>query len=270
MRILSLLLALMLAIPCATASEPDVLTAVFFGEEAADAILLYEGEYAILIDAGLKKYGERILSYMRDAGVGDLDLFIVTHFDKDHVGGAEKILEGVPVERILAPDYEGDSKRYTGFVDAARANGIAIERVSDGLTLSIGDMELSVDAAAYPYEQENDLSLVTRMQYGSRSFLFAGDVENDRLSELLTEGVEKADVLKIPHHGRIENLSEEFLRTVSPDYAIITSSEKEPEDASLVGLCAAFGVNVYLTRTGNVILTCDGDAIEILQLTGMP
>ena len=40
---------------------------------------------------------------IRARGIERLDLLIITHFDKDHVGGADKILENIEVARVLEP-----------------------------------------------------------------------------------------------------------------------------------------------------------------------
>lgn len=43
---------------------------------------------------------------------------IITHFDKDHVGGADKVLESVSVAQVVMPQYAKESKQYTQFRDA--------------------------------------------------------------------------------------------------------------------------------------------------------
>ena len=65
-------------------------------------------------------------------------------------------------------------------------------------------------------EEDNDFSLVISMTYGEQRFLFAGDCEKERLKELLeqTEFELQHDLLKVPHHGRKEKNSEEFLEAV--------------------------------------------------------
>ena len=53
-----------------------------------------------------------ILDYFSEHGIDTLDYLIITHFDKDHVGGADKILDAVKVKRVLEPDYTVDKKQY--------------------------------------------------------------------------------------------------------------------------------------------------------------
>ena len=89
-----LLLACLALTGCAAESADaggDELTAVFLDVGKADAILLYNGEMAALIDAGENDDGDAVVEAIRARGIERLDLMIITHFDKDHVGGADKV-----------------------------------------------------------------------------------------------------------------------------------------------------------------------------------
>lgn len=72
----------------ASGAEEDTLTAVFYDVGKADAILLYTEDAAVLVDAGVNKSGEDIVADLHARGIERLDALIITHFDKDHVGGA--------------------------------------------------------------------------------------------------------------------------------------------------------------------------------------
>jgi glyoxylase-like metal-dependent hydrolase (beta-lactamase superfamily II) len=71
-----------------------------------DAILVAYGDGAtpqhhILIDAGQAKTAPSVLdrlATLRAAG-GVIDLFVVTHIDNDHIGGALKLLKILPPPR---------------------------------------------------------------------------------------------------------------------------------------------------------------------------
>lgn len=238
---------------------------VFFGDEAEDALLLYGDGFSVLVDAGLNKTGKEIVEGLHSRGIQRLDLLLITHFDKDHVGGGDKVLEAVPVERVLAADYEGDAKQYTQFLEVAAEAGVVIERVQENMTLQLGGMALEIDVADRLYGQENDRSLVTTVRYGACSLYLTGDAENDRLAELLAQGVEPCTLLKVPHHGRVENLSASFFAQAAPDYALITSSAKEPEDAFVVETLQQVGAEVFLTRLGPVEGQCDGCSLRLWQ-----
>ena len=242
------------------------LTAVFFDVGKADATLLYTQDMAVLIDAGENKSGDELAEALRARGVTRLDALIVTHFDKDHVGGADKVIEQLEVARVLEPDYDKDSKQFRQYREALADADLEAEALSQNTAFELGGCAFSIDVANrsdYGEDEENDFSLVVRLDHGGVRFLFAGDAENARLAELLDEGDLSCDVLKAPHHGRFAPLSAAFFAAASPEYAVITSSRDEPEDAETVLALEAVGAEVLLTRAGAVEIASDGSEARL-------
>ena len=266
-----LLLACLALTGCAAESADtggDELTAVFLDVGKADAILLYNGEMAALIDAGENDDGDAVVEAIRARGIERLDLMIITHFDKDHVGGADKVLEQIEVARVLEPDYEKDSKQVRQYREALAAAGVEAEALTENVEFTLGGCSFAIDVANkadYGEDEENDFSLVVRLTHGNVRFLFAGDAENARLAELLDEGDLASDVLKVPHHGRYADLSAVFFAAVSPQYAVITSDEDDPEDPETVRALEAAGAQVLFTREGTVTLVSDGEGVRAAQ-----
>ena len=252
---------------CAGGEAADELTAVFFNVGKADAILLYNGEI-IDIRIGENGDGKDVAEAIRARGIERLDLLIITHFDKDHVGGADKILENIEVGRVLEPDYDKDSKQYRQYREALEEQGVGAEALCENTSFTLGGCEFSIDVAnrtTTARTRENDFSLVVRLTHGDVRFLFAGDAENARLAELLDEGNLESDVLKVPHHGRYAGLSAAFFAAVSPEYAVITSDGDDPEDPETVRALEAAGAQVLLTREGTVEITSDGEDVRAAQ-----
>ena len=147
-KLLCALIALCLLLAgCAGGETANELTAVFFDVGKADAILLYNGEMAVLIDAGENGDGKDVAEAICARGVERLDLLIITHFDKDHVGGADKILENIEVARVLEPDYDKDSKQYRQYREALEEQGVEAEALSQNTSFTLGGCEFSIDVA---------------------------------------------------------------------------------------------------------------------------
>jgi len=266
-----ILLALFIAalfLTFSTGIAEETMRIDFLNVGKADAIIISKDPYTIVIDTGTNAQGKVLVRELQNRGCKSVDLLIITHYDKDHVGGADKLISSIPVKQILVPAYTSTSKQTTQFFDAVDEFRVPCEQLNENRTLMMDDMKLVIDIANerdYGEDEENDFSLVTSLFFGKCSFLFAGDAENPRLGELLSEEIGHHDVLKVPHHGQAEKLSAAFFEAVSPRHAVITSDTKELEDAAVVRFLESAGTQVWLTREGTVTCTCDGENIRFSQ-----
>lgn len=261
---LLMICAPLVSVACAQAAEMKI---VFLDAGKADACLLMTDNSTVLIDTGKNKMGKEIVSYLAENGIDQIDALFITHFDKDHVGGADKVLESVAVKQIYEPAYISDSKQYLQYKEAIAAAQTPVVSLAQNTAFELDGVIYEIDVANQSYygeDEENDFSLVISVRYGETSFLFAGDAENPRLSELLAEGVGRHDLLKVPHHGRAEKLSAAFFDAVQPRYSIITSDEEDLEEESVVNALKAYG-QVCLTRLGAVTCVTDGKNITVSQ-----
>ena len=177
------------------AARAQDVTVTFYDMGKADAALITaEDGSRILIDAGTNKGGKKLAERFAEEGIERLDAMIITHFDKDHVGGADKILESVSVARVILPQYEKESKQYAQFMEALEQSAQTEREILPAggeWTEAFGQTRLRVTAAErtdYGADEENDFSLATYLTYGETKFLFPGDAEDARQTELLRGG----------------------------------------------------------------------------------
>jgi competence protein ComEC len=118
----------------------------------------------------------------------------------------------------------------------------------------------------------NDNSFVLRVAYGSRAFLLVGDAEREEEAALLATARDRlrADVLKVGHHGSRTSSSSAFLAAVAPREAVVSVGCRNrfghPHPLTLEALAAA-GTRVWRTdRDGEVVVTTDGESLEVLAL----
>jgi competence protein ComEC len=118
------------------------------------------------------------------------------------------------------------------------------------------------------YEETNDYSIIIRLTWGERSFLFTGDAGTDSEKEMLDRNYTlKSDVLKVAHHGSSTSTSEDFLTAVAPEYAVISVGKDNdyhhPHQVTLDKLDAA-GVEVLRTDlNGAITFTSDGNNLIV-------
>lgn len=233
----------------------------------ADAIFMQTENHNIVIDCGEKGDGDKLVELLQEKGVSNIDYLFITHFDKDHVGGFPKVMENVAASNIIVPDYEGNNDEYEKYVETVNDKNLVITALADDTTFTLDDVLFEVSSPkkkAYA-EGDNDFSLVISVTHGENTFLFAGDAEKDRLTEVLTEFGKQYDFLKVPHHGKFNSVTQRFINTVKPKYAIVTDSDKNPAELKTTAVLQSVETEIYSTRDGDILIFSDGEQITIYQ-----
>lgn len=240
-----------------------------FKSGKADAFLIRTGNHAVLLDTAEVDDAEDILEYMAEKGVHKLDLMILTHFDKGHIGGAPDILRAVSVERVLMPDYEKSSPARDALREALAASQAEQMYLKEDMAFTLDGVAFEIITARqafYVEDEDDDFSLVTRLTHGDNRLLFTADIMGERMDELLQSGMDlKSDFLQVPEHGRNRDRTEAFLQTVQPRWAVITCSAKNPPAGAVLELLHRMDTRVYLTMDGNIALQSDGRSITFKQ-----
>ncbi len=238
----------------------------------ADAIVLKSNEAVLVIDTGEEDDGEELVDFLNKQGVSKVNALIITHFDKDHVGGADTLIEEMEVDQVYVPNYEGIHTEYVDFMYAMAEKGIEPAALSESIQFDLGDAQVLVEPPLsyepIPGEMENDnnFSLITTVTHGKNRLLFMGDAEKQRIRQWLeSTPVVDCDFLKVPHHGIYNTALEDLFERVSPKYAVICSSQKNPAEAKTLELLKKYGADVFQTKDGNVTLISDGNKLELHQ-----
>lgn len=254
--------------------ESNELVATVFQAGKADAILLQQGDAAILIDAGLEENAADLLSSIRALGTRSLDALIITHFDKDHVGGADTILENMSVRRVFQTNSTRDSEDYDEFIAVLQKLGITPTTVgSQNTMMTLGAASVMINGPAeeeYDKDPSNNSSLITTVKLGKTTFLLMGDAENARIKEFIASFTRPEGMLalKVPYHGHTQGQLDELIEAVQPDIAVITNGPEEPDASELTKVKAMLeeaGAQVLATTAGDITLTFDGTDIVASQ-----
>lgn len=232
----------------------------------SDCILIEIGDKVVMIDTGEDKNGEQIVDKLKEKGVNTLDYLILTHLDKDHIGGVDSVLSSVKVKNLIQANYEKDSKQYDEYTDSLKQAGVEPVVLKEKMNLEINNAKISIQPASKSdYESSNDYSIMTSINYGEHRFLFAGDAEEKRLAEFISENTLKYDFVKIPHHGRYDKLTEAFLESITPEYAVITCSDKKAPDEDVLKILEKLNVKTFLTSAGDVVINSDSKTLSVRQ-----
>ncbi len=268
-RLLIILLILLLLIGCACGptepGETKKLDIYAFSIGKADALLVQTSDAAIMIDAGEHGDGEKLVAHLRELGVEKLDLLILTHFDKDHIGGADILIDALPIDRIVLPSYGKESKQYTQLLAALAQTDAGVSYLDQDLALSYGDLEMTIWVSPVPFDgkSDNEQSLITKVLCQGKSFLFMGDAEGKELEKLIfgTRNL-TCDVLKLPHHGVYDENTFALMTASMPSYVIICDSEKNPAANETLQAMELYDPVILQTKDGDVHLTVSGGVIK--------
>ena len=251
----------------------DTLTVHFIDVGHGDAALITCGQHAMLVDCGKNIKGRMVSDYVREQGVDRLDYLILTHPDNDHIGGAPVILEDFRIENILVSSYAKASSEYELLKSTLEQNNLETRVPVPGEEYTLGEAVFTILGPVEVFEDSNNSSIVFRLDFGERSFLFAGDQEkkaekallnqmaaNAETGELIYKNLQ-ADVLKVGHHGKNDACGKKFLAAVDPEYAVIScgpdEGEMEPEEKLLERLYDSETTVLRTDEQGTIIVVCD-------------
>jgi competence protein ComEC len=198
-----------------------------------DAILIEKGTQQILVDGGPNPQAT-ILALSKKIPFWDrhIDMLVLTHPDTDHLGGFREILDRYRISYILSDNLTNDSPLYQNWLEIIFEKQILSLPACAGQKISIGkDISISVlnPKDTQPTTSNidiNDRSVVLQIQAGKISFLLTGDLGTNGEKELMRGRVSlKSTILKVGHHGSASSTSNDFLKIVSPDIAVISAGQ---------------------------------------------
>lgn len=234
----------------------------------ADCIIIDTGSSVIMIDTGEEENLPEIKSYMEEKQYTKIDALILTHYDKDHIGGAADIISSYEVSAVYESKFTVNDIMYDAYHRAFNEQGKEVTKLSDNTTLGFDGCELEIDvpkASSYAKKQSNNSSLVVSLTCGESKLLFCADALELRLNELINAQISQYDVVKLPHHGTYVENYPEFLDTVKPAYCIVTDSKKNPIEVDTLAALVEREITTYETRYGTVSIDVNESGITITQ-----
>ena len=259
---------LLLAIVLVPFSGLGDLDAVFLNVGQGDSTLVMCDGDVMLIDGGTRRSSQYLYSVIRELGIERINYIIATHPDSDHIGGIPAALEAAEVDTIFTPVWYSEDASFLILVRKAAEKNLPFTFPITGESIRLGGATVTFLAPLRQYGSTNNLSIVTRIDYGDTSMLFTGDAEYEGEADMLAQGWNlDADLLHVGHHGSKTSTSPLFLRAVHPSVGIISVGKDNPyglpAEETLNALKEA-GVSVFRTDLhGLIIAHSDGNAISV-------
>jgi competence protein ComEC len=237
------------------------------------AAVLHDDGGTVVFDTGSS--GANIKRHLTQAGVKKIEAMLLSHADKDHVGGAVTLLLDAHFhieEVLLNTDASKDSSvfeqlRYA-LAEANQRSGTKIDRrlvtstklPRKGISIEVlhpPDFLALTGAGSKPksgkINTSNSVSAAVRISDGSKcSVLLGGDIEYDCLDGWKTRKVQPiASALIFPHHGGLPGTADEsevklfayeLAKNVDPDFVVFSihrTKHENPRDEVLSAVLKA-------------------------------
>lgn len=210
------------------------------------SVVVRTREHVLVYDAGpsyrsgFNAGGAIVVPYLRHVRVDTVDMLMISHSDRDHMGGAAMVEGRIPVDRRVGagsqtPCHVGQTWQW---------DGVAFRVVHP--------------RRAHPDLDDNNASCVLRISAPGGVTLLAGDIESEIEQRLIARVPQalNADIVVVPHHGSDSSSSTAFVAATSPQYALVSSgwhNQWHFPRTNVVHRYQAQGAKVYNTATGGAL-----------------
>lgn len=228
----------------------------------------------LLIDSGPDSSVIRQLSDMLPFYDRSIDVFLLTHPDKDHIGGAVDVLERYRVGYLMQSSVAGTSTVYDALEHAANTakdSGTRVIVAQRGDVIDLGDgarLEILSPDRSVQRTDTNIGCVVSRLVYGSTAFMFPCDAPQTVEKYLVSLDPKdiRADVLKAGHHGSRTSSSPLFIGSVAPSFAVFSRGCDNAfgfPSGETVSLFKRFAIPTFDTcRDGSITFVSDGVVVR--------
>jgi competence protein ComEC len=246
---------------------PAGFRATFLDVGQGDSALLETASARVLVDEGPPEAD--VAGQLLRMGIPSLSAIVLTHPERDHVGGAAAVLRRLRVDVVLDPELAATGPDYQEAMAVMRARHVRRVLVRSGAEFRIGGLGLHVlspSDAGLPYENPNLNAVVLIASYGDTDVFLPADAESDVTGHLA--GLRDVEILKVAHHGSEDPGLPEELRILRPEVAVISVGRNNdyghPRPETLAALAAVPRLALYRTDVnGRVVVESDGRMLRV-------
>ena len=229
-------------------------------------VLIQKDGKNILYDCGDTFAGETVVDYLAALDIETIDVMIISHAHKDHMGGCIEVLEKLSVGTVYHNGSDARTGIWKKFQKAARkAQRVEVvdkDTQADGLHILVG-----YDSRGKRFAKEADNSLLVRITDGKTRVLLTGDCERICEHEIIKTSDVRSEILNVGHHGSDAASSPEFLAKVNPTIAIAQAGVRNQYDHPTPTVRARIrqiGARLYRTDlSGSIVIHSDGSTYQI-------
>lgn len=208
-----------------------VLKVFFLDIGQGDAIFIQTPDRRdMLVDGGPGKIVIERLSEIMPWYDKSIDVVLESHPDSDHIGGLPDVLARYHVGLFIESGVTSPNAIDDELIRLRKKYALDHVIARRGMRVNFGDgahFDILYPDSDVTFLETNTASIVGKMVYGKTSFMLTGDSPKsieDHLVSIDSNRL-KSDVLKAGHHGSHTSSGEIYVKTVSPEYAVISADK---------------------------------------------
>lgn len=228
-------------------------------------VIIIDGGSASESAEGLAEY--TLKPALKALGMADVDFWVVTHGDTDHVSGLMYILENyemanIRIDCILMAGYGGNSEKLEEIRRLAKENDIDTVYLGAGDRIEDGSAEMVCchPDEGFAADGTNDASLALSYVSSDVSCLFTGDMSEASMDYMFTKNSallqRKYMYFKVPHHGSKTSMYEPLYNLMKGETAVVScgkdNSYGHPHNEVLNKL-KQYGCSIYRTDESGAV-----------------
>ncbi|SET71856.1 Metal-dependent hydrolase, beta-lactamase superfamily II [Oceanobacillus limi] len=243
----------------------DEMSVHFINVGQGDSIFIQtpNGQH-ILVDGGPPKAGKKIVKYLEEQGIKDIDLMIATHPDKDHIGGLPRVMKDIDTTKIIDSGKLHTTQTYARYLNQIRKEKIPMKIAKENEKIKIDPLiDITILNAYKKGKNNNESSLALKISYDEIDFLLLSDIEKEQEKKLIEKYDVQSEIIKVAHHGSKTSSSLEFLKEVNPQVALLTYSRTNdyghPVNRVIENL---YDINAHIYSTavfGDIVIRTEGE-----------
>lgn len=192
---------------------------------------------------------------------GNVDIFIASHPDSDHIGGFISLLSS------LRPLYYIDDNKINLSAQFATLENILTEKkierytAKDGEKIDLGSgviINIISPLIGNTSTNNNDMSVSLLVAFGNSKILLTGDLEEKEENRIIDKYGDalSATILKAGHHGSKTSTGNNLLNTVKPKFVVISVGKNNKyghPNASTINRIKMEGSKILETKESGTI-----------------
>lgn len=253
---------------------------VFCDVGQGDAVYIHTADHLdIVIDAGPGDTLLQCLGLYMPFWDKQIELAVMTHPQKDHMEGFTKILNAYTIDTFVMPQVYNQTIILNTIMQQIQDNHVHLVYADSDLHIDLGThssikvlwptsefMRHEIPEAIYTQNlgrsrrDLNDFSVVLQFIQDADRLMFTGDATPWVLNQLSPDEVLDSKLLKVPHHGSMNGLTEQFLERVNPYVAVIScgiNNKYGHPSPEIVTLLKKYGISIHRTdKEGSIVFSC--------------